>query len=422
MFNKKSEEVVKDYKLSEKFYKPHTDYNLKYLLNSILDNYDIPVDKYLPKDCFEKDKKYKHIILIVLDGFSVNLFKETIKLLPEEIRQYLEKKLLISEITSFFLPTTTSVIPFLMTGLLPEESGLYEWWQYEHHVDEVIVPFKTIYKEEDTGERFPIDGNVDFGEIFSKSKFHKLLKNNGVDTFVYLDPSYTSPFNTISSTYANIVETRRFTEQRVKTVENIKDNYKGETFHYLYDPNIDAVQHYNGVYCKNSFAIAQNLLFEIYQLINDIEQEGLKEVQVLITADHGLISTDYKNILHLEKKIELEKYLKRNSKGRVIGIGGGIRTCILHVKEEFLDEFVKKASKACEGYGKVFTLDDIYREGLFNKEIVCENFKKNMGNVLIAAYDNMGIWYDEELSRKFKASHGGLSYDELHVPLMSYGR
>lgn len=421
MFNKKSEEAVKDCKLSEQFYKPHTDYNLKYLLNSILDNYGIPVDKSLPKDCFKRNQKYKHTVLIVLDGLGIELLKQNLSLMPEEIKDFLDRNLLISEVTSIFPPTTTCVIPFLMTGLLPEESGIYEWWQYEHHVDEVIVPFRTVYKKEDNGERFPIDESTDFKGIFSESKFHKMLKDNGVEPFVYFDPAYISPFNTISSTYANVVEIRRFTEQRVKTIENIKSNYEKETFHYLYDPNIDGIQHYNGIFCENTFAVVQNLLFEIYQLIKDINEKGLKEVQVLVTADHGLISTDYGNILHLEKKIELEKYLKRNSKDKVIGMGGSIRMCVLHVKEDLLEEFVEKASEECKGYGRVFKLEDIYKEGLFNKEVVGENFKKNVGNVLIAAHDNMGIWYDEEASKKFKASHGGLSYDELHVPLMSYG-
>lgn len=420
MFNKKSEEAVKDCKLSEQFYKPHTDYNLKYLLNSILDNYGIPVDKSLPKDCFKKDKKYKHTVLIVLDGLGIELFKRNLKLMPKDIKDFLDKNLLISEVTSIFPPTTTTVIPFFMTGLLPEESGFYDWWQYEYHVDEIFCPFRNTYKNVNN-EELPVDKGIDFGEVFFESKIHKELTENNVKIFSYVDPSYTTPINVISSTFANVVETRRFIEQCVKCVQNIKNNYDENTFHYLYDPNTDGAEHFNGVYAVMSFRIVENLLFEIYQLIKEIQDEKLENVQILITADHGLNDFKREDVLFLEKHIDMDKYLKKNKEGRNIGFGGSPRECILHIKEDLLDDFVKEASEVCKGYGEVFTLEMMYDNGFFNRDIVSERFERNMGNVIICAYDHKCIWFDDEKNKKFKALHGGLSYDELHVPLMSYG-
>jgi len=195
---------------------------------------------------------------------------------------------------------------------------------------------------------------------------------------------------------------------------------KGRNFFYVYEPSIDYYEHKFGVNSKECSDCILEILNELYILLKYIDEELDEDMRVFITADHGLIDIPYKNIIFLDKEIEnIDIYLKKKKNGEPIGCGGSARACTLHIEEGMVDEFINIAKGILSGRGEVFRIKEIIDMGLFNEDLISDRFKLNMGNVIFLAYLGEGVWFEEDLSM-FKAFHGGLSKDELHIPLLVY--
>lgn len=399
---------------------PNNEYNLKYFLSTVLSNFDIEAGQVLPYDCFHSNKKYKHLVCILLDGLGYELLIRELGNLPEDIRKNLEDNLILSKLSTLFPTTTTTVIPFIMTGYFPEQSGIYEWWQYEDHIKRMICPFKDRFKlhgEKISMGKTDIDPNI----IFKESIFNKRMVENGVKVFNYKDPSYNTFFNEIATTYGSKIEEGRLPVQRVLLMEDIKNNESENTFHYIYNPLIDAVEHQYGVDSLETQAIVKSILFELSQLLKDFREENISDTQILVFADHGLTDYDLNDICYLDERMEIHKYLKKTKDDDYITNTGSPREVILHIKDDMVDEFVVEANKVCKGYGEVFRMDELIdKYKLFNRSLIQEDFKGNMGNVAILAYKDKCIAFREDKPEELKAYHGGLSEKELNIPFLVY--
>jgi hypothetical protein len=414
MKNKISFKEVSNYKFAKEYYRPHPKYNVKYLLNSIYHLFGLDMGKLLPEDTLGDGGECDNVILIVIDGLSFYLYERAMSLLKKEIVEFFDKNFLVSKITTMFPSSTTALIPYFMTGFLPEESGLYEWWQFEHNSQELVCPFTYQYKR--NKEKFDMkELDVDPKDIFSKSKFYENLTKNGINVSSFTE-NYTTPFN-------NIVNE----EIVVKPAENINgyiDNLleselKGKNFCYIYSPSIDYFQHKNGVDSKECHDGLVETFEALYRLTTKVKEGSLGKTKIIITADHGLTDIEYTKILMLDKKMkDIERYLKESKKGHKIVNGGSPRACILHIKEELVDEFLKEVKKYISGYGEAYRRDELVEKGIFNTDVkFSDSFDRNMGNVILLAYDGEGIWFDEDMS-SYKALHGGLSEKEMHIPLI----
>ncbi|MCD4756204.1 alkaline phosphatase family protein [bacterium] len=424
MLNQNSINQVSDFKLDSNFFKPHPHYNIKYLLNSIYKSLGINNGKTLPTDCFKEKKEYMHTVFVLLDGFGYSLLEEVLPTLPNEIRKFIEKELHISKLTTLFPSTTSAIIPFLATGYLPEESGIYEWWQYEHTTGKTFIPFLYTYWED--GKNISMENleDIDPKNIYKESLFYNTLQKNGIDVFVYTNPMYLiSPFNKLANQKICTRNSHRMTNQRVDVVQDIEDNFDKKSFHYIYDPDIDAVEHGRGRNSKEAIAIAKNKLFELYELLKEIkERDWEKDVQVIIAADHGLTQFEGDNVLMLDTVMHnLYDYMKTNKDGKHITFGGSPRALVLHIKEDMKERFINDVQQYIKGRAEVFTTEELFKKGLLNSEIeISEAFTKNFGNITILSYDHQGIWFDAKNLPMFKGHHGGLSEDELHIPLMVF--
>jgi hypothetical protein len=415
MKNTKSIQAVTDFRLNRRFFKPHDEYNIKYLINTIYSTFGIESGINVPTDCLKDSNKYDNVMLILLDGLSYSLYEKHLKKLPKEKRLLLERNLLFSKLTTIFPATTTSVIPFLMTGYMPEESGIYEWWQYEHNSDEIICPFLSQYQKDKESLDMKELG-VDPIKIYKESRIYKKLMKENIKVTSFAR-EYETPFNNIANDEINVLTFNYITEY---FKHFMKMKIEGRNFFYMYEPNIDYYQHKFGVNSKECSDCVSEILNELYTLLKYVDEKLNGNIRIFITADHGLTDVSYKKILFLDKGVDnIEKYLKKNRKGNPIRCGGSPRACVLHIKEDKVNEFINIARNVVADYGEVFQIDEIFDMGLFDKDLASEDFMRNMGNLIFLAYPNRGIWFEEDFS-SYKGFHGGLSEDELHIPLLLY--
>ena len=205
--------------------------------------------------------------------------------------------------------------------------------------------------------------------------------------------------------YMNIVEAV------VKTKQVIL-NEKRKSFFYLYLGQYDESEHINGPYSEESLKLVKAIL----KLIDE-ELLKIKGLKIIITADHGCM--DIKEEIKLEKKKWFWEEVWKNLKpccGRKVLPTGSPRDIFLHVKQNKIDYVLEVLKKKIGKYVDIYKTSYLIKEGVFGKSI-SKQFKKDIGNITILPKENICISFYNE--HDFHGMHGGLSEDEIFVPLIT---
>ena len=152
-------------------------------------------------------------------------------------------------------------------------------------------------------------------------------------------------------------------------------------------------------------------------IIDILNASGIDNTTLIITADHGQINVEgqhsylfdeevYSSLIHDDEEIVLPS--------------GGARSIFLNIKPDKIPTFINSMKSKLAGKAIVTTTDSNETKNLFGHYSQHEQFANRVGNVLILPKDNVTIWHNfiGGESYREKGDHGGLSQDEMYVPLV----
>ncbi|WP_394896370.1 alkaline phosphatase family protein [Clostridium paraputrificum] len=383
------------------------DYNGKNfinIINSIKHNYGINdgitlENKKIKKVLLNKEK----VVFILVDAFGWKFYKgirEDSKFF-KEIRKYgIEEK-----ITSQFPSTTTAHVTSVVTGKDVSTHGFFEWFTYDSKIDEVFTPFLFDYEGKE--------------EILPKDNLFKELKENGVSSTI-ITPSY------INNSYYS---RELFKDGKVKGYESVEEMFnillqgikkdKGKNFYYIYYPQIDSIGHEYGMSSYKAYFEINNFIKALDNFYNNVLDEGVNEGTFILSADHGQM--EIKDKIYLNELIpNIEEYMIKDSKGKSIVPVGYNRDMFLYIKEEFETYVYQFLKEKLKDKGEIYLVKDLIDKGIFINP--SETFLSRVGNIVIIPYDGYGVWWYEKgkYEISLKGSHGGLTKDEMEIPLLIY--
>lgn len=383
------------------------DYNGKNfinIINSIKHNYGINdgitlENKKIKKVLLNKEK----VVFILVDAFGWKFYKgirEDSKFF-KEIRKYgIEEK-----ITSQFPSTTTAHVTSVVTGKDVSTHGFFEWFTYDSKIDEVFTPFLFDYEGKE--------------EILLKDNLFKELKENGVSSTI-ITPSY------INNSYYS---RELFKDGKVKGYESVEEMFnillqgikkdKGKNFYYIYYPQIDSIGHEYGMSSYKAYFEINNFIKALDNFYNNVLDEGVNEGTFILSADHGQM--EIKDKIYLNELIpNIEEYMIKDSKGKSIVPVGYNRDMFLYIKEEFETYVYQFLKEKLKDKGEIYLVKDLIDKGIFINP--SETFLSRVGNIVIIPYDGYGVWWYEKgkYEISLKGSHGGLTKDEMEIPLLIY--
>ncbi len=325
---------------------------------------------------------YKHTVLIVLDGFGVNLLDH----LDDDA---FLKKFYLMTLDSTFPSTTVAATTALLSGLTPYESGHVGWQQYLKASD----THYTVFLHEDFYDvHKPLDAKL-------KSLFHypraldRIQEKDADIATQYFFPKPIDPdgYETLSK---GLKRYKKFQSVRAKTLS------------YVYSIEPDATEHSYGIHSEETARVVRKLNETIESFVHSLDQETL----VLVTADHGLI--DVSPVPILENSAIMSCLLRKPAIEP--------RATAFFVKDGMHDRFEAVFNAA---YGEDFTL---YESALVKKLGLLGYGKKHalvdetLGDyVAIAKTDKYFSVYPLKTDA-FKAHHAGLTDAEMEVPLIVY--
>ena len=361
--------------------------------------------------------KKLRVINFVIDGLG---YKQWLRLLD---RHPLLRKITdigtLTPLTSVFPSTTAAALTTLHTGLTPQQHGLTEWLVYFEEVQKLIftLPFSALgHIKRDS----LVDDGVDPQLLFHDRTFYQALLDAKVKPFVFTSRSYIhSVYSKLVHAGSRIISFKHLSGAFTKLHQWLVD-VSGPAYAYVYWNGVDHEAHTHGPESQECEAAVEKFCTHFEgQLLRGLGAEEMKDVVIMITADHGQIAVDPERTVYLNDYPEVAENLCLNNVGERIAPWGSARDVFLAIESGRLEQVYNFLASNLAGKAQVLKVDQAIDGGLFGRGNMHSRFRSRFGDLLILPDDHRTIWYEHIAGQRFglRGLHGGLSAEEMLVPL-----
>ena len=358
--------------------------------------------------------RYRNVIFCLVDAFGFSFLDEYSDI---PALKTLRQEGLASKLTSQFPSTTAVHVTTMLSGLPVNASGVYEWYYYEHKLDEVISPLVYRYAHgNEAGVAAPLSASPN--EIFLKGSFFEELI--GAGTRIHLSQPadyYTSKYNQYFGQGANLL-TWKSAQEGLQILADHALNATGSNYYYYYYPGIDTVCHDHG---PGSNALYTEIcrFWEMFERQVLCTLRGkLKDTLLIICADHGQVRIDPKSVFLIDREIpEIFSVSRCNKRGEPVYPVGSPRDLFLHIAPEYQSETIAELSRKLCGKADVRGCSELVSEGLFGPGQPGTRLRKNLGDIAILPYAGESINWSK-FHHPLYGHHGGLTREEMEIPFI----
>lgn len=385
-------ELIETIKKNNFIIPDYTKPNIVDLVRSIYYKYNMDVSVNENVNIFNKQiPNNKHIILIISDGTGSNLIDKL------DNNSILKNNKIMDMITVF--PSTTAcVLTSLVTAEFPITHGIWGWYNYDRKLNLEYYPL-----------------------LYSDRKNNCSLFDYGIKSDqIYKQPSLLNSLNTKvnvlfpksinDSVYSNFVinKENRYSYNNYDDIVNfVKLNCEHEqnSFTYLYMPDIDSLEHENGIDSKK----VMNKLTEIDEMIKKLALN--KDLTIIFTADHGQTNVN-KDII-----LDFEYYKDIFYANPTIDFG----TASYFVKKEYYQMFENDFNNKYKNDMFLFKTSEFIKNNFLGLGSINDESINNLGEYI--SIPKKGVCLVNSLNSKeylgkIKGNHSGLSDDEMIIPLV----
>jgi hypothetical protein len=339
----------------------------------------------------------RNLVLLVIDGLGYNY-------LSSHATGSLLHSHLAGRMTSVFPSTTASAITTTFTGLAPAEHGLTGWftWFGEAGTTAAALPFK----QRGQGEPLEARGIRPSTIYRGAPLFDSLADEPFVVSYrPIVDSTYNQFFCGRAHRYAydDLAGLVAQTEATVKSGD-------GRKFIYTYYPEFDTTSHRFGVASAETAAVFAAIDASFGELLQRLSGT---DTALVVTADHGFIDCPAEYALDTADRPELAALLARP-------LTGERRVAFCHVLPGKQAEFHALATEWLEGKADVLPGRMPLDEGWFGRGDLHPNIADRAGDFVLLMRDSCTIkdWVPGEPRYLHIGNHGGLSADEMYIPLV----
>ena len=360
------------------FDKPDSCRSIAALSNSILKHYQIPQrnPEYPPADSFLKDAP-RNIVLLLLDGLGQNILERH---LPEDsfLRRHQADTL-----SSVFPPTTTAAATALETGLFPSQSGWLGWSIFWPPLGQNVALYPNTTEDGQQAAQYHVGDRC-----LAVTQLPRLIRER----------EHISAFSVSEQgdIYAKQLE-------NVLTAVCRVCQEPGVHFVYAYVNEPDHTLHRSGCGAE---AVRQWLV-QADKCLEELRQ-SCPDTLFLLTADHGFTDVEP---LCLEDYPELEDTLVRKPSIEP-------RALNLFLKPGRQQDFLRLWQKIMGDSYTLYNREQVLQQKLFGPGPNHPMLEEILGDYLAVANTPLTLFPNPSYLRFMKATHGGMTPEELTVPLI----
>lgn len=416
MRNPKSLEQIDPVFFSSCFRKPqYTGYSFYQILPTVAKLLGVDtLGEGLPKEALCNDTEgYADVVLLLLDGFGYHLFEKYAHL---ECLKELERNTHLSKLSTLFPSTTAVHITYMSSGLLPLQTGIYEWFYYEPIVDAIIAPLLYSHGGSHKTESLK-DLDVSPQDIYPQKTIYEVFANSGIESYLFYDESIVnSTYSQTLGRKAHRCSFKTINEGYERLLDILTTPATKKRYFFLYCGEIDAAGHRHSTDDPLYKEALEKNIQEVLSFMKKLPSH--RKIAFIITADHGMVNLDPKKTIYLNKTIpELPSYIERSPSGVLKAPCGSCRDFFLPIKPEKKEEVKALLEKHLKGKAEVFYTQDLIQAGIFGPIEPSERFLKRIGNLTVLPYEKEGVfWYEKgHYEQHFFGVHGGMSPQEVET-------
>ena len=394
------EEIESNSKLEGLITPHYQKYSIVNTISFILKNFGItPIHDEIPEliQIFTHKEK---VILLLIDALGFKLLNYAMKNSKVNAFKKLKENGILLPITSVFPSTTAVALPSLSTGLTPGEHGLLG---YRFFSQEYGFLLNSLFGKPAGTSHCKL--HIDTNWYLPESTIGEKLAKEGIKSYIVTNASYlNSHFE--KALYRGFNEIPYLTSSDMFFhIMKLAKGGDSPKFIFAYWGAIDALSHRYGPYSQPVMNEIVQLNTMIGHLIDSIDSNTI----LLITADHGQIFSPPEENIDISNIPEISKHLLTPL--------SDLRAPYIYSKAS------STLQKALEKLPNVVTLrkEEAIKVGLFGNDQIKEVFKNRIGDFVLIIKDNKNYSYlspPEEINLIGK--HGGLSEEEMLVPLFAY--
>ena len=371
----------------------------------------------LPRDAFgDVDTSgVENIILLLCDGLGYEEWKRQSR---RGFIGSMSAKGSVRPITTVFPSTTAAALTTVSTGLTPQEHGLPEWFVYMQELGEVIVtlPFSRV------GEsgRDTLVGTFNPKALFDGRTIFQRLKDEGVEsTSVTSRGLARTAYTTVSRAGSRVAAYNTASDLAV-SLRRLVQKSKGPNLFYVYWSYVDTIEHIYGPNTDEAYVEASLISHALQEgFLSRLDTNAAKKTLMIVTADHGQLQVQPENTLYMNRFRRLIRALKKTPSGAEIPPWGSARDAYLSVEESELEKTREYLERRLDGVASVLPTEDAINQGIFGVNRPTRKFRRRVGNLMVLPHGNGTVWYKYRKgdSLNLRGHHGGLSRDEMTIPL-----
>jgi hypothetical protein len=355
---------------------------------------------------------FRRVILVLMDALSLHRFQRWMVDGTAPLWARLVEDGLLAPLTSVVPSTTSTALTTLWTGRSPAEHGVmgYEMWLKEYGLIANMITHAPMTFQGDVGSltKAGFDPNT-FLQPNVTLGTH--LAQHGIRT-VALQPTSIARSGLSQMLFQN-VDVQAFnsiTEMWVNVRLLLESRPRERLFTWVYWGLVDHLSHYYGPDDERpaaEFAAFTHALQ--HQLLSRLSLQARQDTLLLLTADHGALTTP-KYI-----QSDLNNYPDLLDCLHMLPTGEG-RLPYLFLRPDQCEKLTRLIQQHWPGQFMLFEPVALVKSGLFGPGELHPQLYDRLGDVVVVPRANAYWWWANK-ENKLLGRHGGLSPEEMLVPL-----
>lgn len=355
---------------------------------------------------------YPRVVFVLIDALAYHRLQAWMQAPEFSVWNTLAEAGVLAPISSVSPSTTSAALTSVWTGRTPSEHGIvgYELWLREYGVVANMILHSPFSFERQPGS-LAHAGFVP-REFMSLPTFGAHLAKNYVRSYAF--QHYSLLGSGLSDLFFPQVERRGYlapSELWINMRQHIYEHAKERSFYWVYWDHVDTLSHRYGPDDERVYAefAAFTSAFRRY-FLEALSAEERQDTLFLLAADHGQIATQIDPHYDLRNHAALTRRLHMQPSGEN-------RLAYLFLKPgqtEAVREYIERTWP-----NQFAIIDSVYAQeaGLFGKP-ASPHLADRLGDLVVAARGRAYWWWGNK-DNPLLGRHGGLSPEEMTVPLLA---
>ncbi len=358
----------------------------------------------------------RRVVLIVADAMGYDAFTRTLAQNPQNgFHAALRSGGALTPLTSVFPSTTTAALTALWCGYTPAEHGFlgYQLWLREFGVRAQMIAFDPVATEKQ-GDAQLVRAGLNPEKFLAVPSLPQTLAAVDVPVYNLLERPYLK-------TALSRVQIRGQKESRgvisssdlwVSLRQLLERNPSERAVYFGYWSKVDTMAHIYGPSSEVLAAEIDNFAYSFErELWSRLSPQARAGTLFLLTADHGQIDAPPSEAVYLHRHPELNNRL-------LMDFTGDPRAAYLMVRNGEMDNVRQYMREQLHDDFFVLNSQQALQAGLFGGGTPAPETRYRIGD-LIALPHGSKFLYDEDETPHMQGRHGGLSEQEMLVPLLA---